>query len=173
MKTPASIARHPIHPMLIVIPIGLWIFSLVADIIVHVSGDEAVQTLWFTLAYYTMAGGLVGALVAAFPGLIDFLSMSPGRIRKLATMHMALNLTVVVLYAVNLWLRTTSPPSADLGFALSLLAVVLLGFSGWIGGEMVHVHGVGVSAPASDVVEPAPRVATERGGRSGSQLGST
>ena len=173
MQTPASIARHPIHPMLIVLPIGLWVFSLVCDIVVHVSSDETVQTLWFALAYYTMAGGLVGALLAAVPGLIDFLSLSPGRIKKLATMHMALNLAVVALYAVNLWLRTTSPPSADLGFALSLLAVVLLGFSGWVGGEMVHVHGVGVSAANAGVAEPPARTEAVRGGRSASRLGST
>ena len=173
MQTPASIARHPIHPMLIVLPIGLWIFSLVADIVVHVSSDETVQTLWFTLAYYTMAGGLVGALLAAVPGLIDFLSMSPGRIKTLATMHLALNLTVVALYAVNLWLRTTSPPSADLGFALSLFAVVLLGFSGWIGGEMVHVHGVGVSTAGAGVTEPPSRTEAVRGRGPGSRLGST
>ena len=173
MQTPASIARHPIHPMLIVFPIGLWIFSLVGDVVVHVSSDETVQALWSTLSYYTMAGGLVGALLAAVPGLIDFLSMSTGRIKKLATMHMALNLTVVALYAVNLWLRTTSPPSADFGFALSLLAVVLLGISGWIGGEMVHVHGVGVSTAPADVAETPNRAEAVRGRATGSRLGPT
>ena len=172
MQTPASIARHPIHPMLVVFPIALWIFSLVGDIVVHVSKDEAVQTLWFTLSYYTMAGGLVGAALAAIPGLIDFLSMSPGTIRKLATTHFAINLTVVVLYAINLWLRTTSPPSADIGFGLSLLGVVMLGVSGWIGAEMVHVHGVGVSVAETGAVESPARTEASRGGRTGSRLGS-
>jgi uncharacterized membrane protein len=173
MQTPASIARHPIHPMLIVFPIGLWIFSLIGDIIVHVSSDETIQALWFTLSYYTMAGGLVGAALAAIPGLIDYLSMSAGPIRKLATMHAAINVTVVVLYAINLWLRTTSPPSADLGFGLSLIGVAMLAVSGWLGGEMVHVHGVSVSAGEAGTTEIPARTEALGGGRTGSRLGST
>ncbi len=146
METPASIARHPIHPMLITIPIGLWVFSLVSDLIVLVSTVEEVKILWFTLAYYTMAGGLFGALAAAIPGLFDFLSLTDRRIRKLAATHMTINLIVVALYAINLWLRTAMPPSFDIGMGLSLLGVALLAISGWIGGEMVHVHRVGVAS---------------------------
>ncbi len=171
MRTPASIAGHPIHPMLITIPIGLWIFSLVSDVIVHVSDVEDVQVLWFTLAYYTMAGGLVGALLAAIPGLIDFLSMEQPPIRKLAATHMAINLTVVALYAVNLWLRTSQPPSADVGFGLSVLGVVLLGISGWIGAEMVHVHRIGVAEPGETMAKT--EVARDERGRPGPRLGST
>ena len=33
MRAPASISKHPIHPILIVFPVGLWIFSLVCDLI--------------------------------------------------------------------------------------------------------------------------------------------
>jgi len=171
MRTPASIAGHPIHPMLITIPIGLWIFSLVSDVIVHVSDVEDVQVLWFTLAYYTMAGGLVGALLAAIPGLIDLLSMERPPIRKLALTHMAINLTVVALYAVNLWLRTAQPPSANIGFGLSVLGVVLLVISGWIGAEMVHVHRIGVTEPGEAMGKT--EVARDEHGRPGSRLGPT
>ena len=55
MHTPASIAKHPIHPMLIVFPIGLWVFSLVCDIVFRITD----RTLWNDIAFYTMAGGLV------------------------------------------------------------------------------------------------------------------
>ena len=114
MRTPASIAGHPIHPMLVPIPIGLWIFSLTCDL-VHAggSGDPA----WATVALYTMGGGIVGALLAALPGLIDLLSLPPGP-RKAAIAHMTINLTVVALYAVNLWLRLPA-----LGLALGLRAL--------------------------------------------------
>ena len=158
MKTPASIGGHPIHPMLITIPIGLWIFSLVSDLVVFFSRVEDTQELWFALAYYTMAGGLFGAVMAAIPGLVDFVSMTDRRIRRLAATHMTINLTVVALYAVNLWLRTAMPPSADIGLGLSLLGVLLIGISGWIGAEMVHVHGVGVldATDMAAVTEPAP-----------------
>ena len=173
MRTPASIAGHPIHPMLITLPIGLWIFSLVCDSVVFFSHTEATQILWFALAYYTMAGGLVGALLAAIPGLIDFLSIERPPIRKLAATHMAINLTVVALYAVNLWLRTSVPPSADIGFGLSILGVVLIIISGWIGAEMVHVHGIGVSMPGEATPAAKTEVARDERPHSGSRLGST
>src|SRR5690348_7249457 len=75
MQTPASIARHPIHPMLVPIPIGLWIFSFVCDLF-HAGGATA--EAWTTVAFYTMAGGIIGALLAALPGLIDLLSLPEG-----------------------------------------------------------------------------------------------
>src|SRR3954463_7843294 len=95
MQTPASIARHPIHPMLVPIPIGLWIFSFVCDL-AFVLGAGA--THWATLSYYTMIGGLLGALVAAIPGLIDLISLK-GAPKKIALAHMGLNVTVVIVYA--------------------------------------------------------------------------
>ena len=64
MRTPARIMDHPIHPMLIPFPIGLWVFSLAADVTYRVGGDP----IWLTMAYWTMLGGTIGALVAAVPG---------------------------------------------------------------------------------------------------------
>ena len=145
METPASIARHPLHPMLICLPIGLWFFSLVCDVIVYFSDSEDVEMLWFTLGYYALAVGLAGALAAAIPGLIDYRSLTKPRHRVLATRHLALNLVVVTLYAINLWLRSADPPAFELAMGLSLLGMGLIAVSGWIGGELVHVHGVGVA----------------------------
>jgi uncharacterized membrane protein len=68
MGTPASIGKHPVHPMLMVFPIGLWIFSLIFDAI---GLSVATPGVWFTVALYAMVGGLIGALAAAVPGLID------------------------------------------------------------------------------------------------------
>ena len=101
MRTPTSVARHPIHPMLVPLPIGLWIFSFVCDLI-FVFGSGA--PVWKTVALYTMVGGIVGALLAALPGLIDLLSLPPGP-RTTAIMHMSINLTIVVLFVINAWLR--------------------------------------------------------------------
>ena len=63
MRTPAQVAKHPIHPMLVPIPIGLWIFSFVCDL-TFVLGTGV--SLWYTLSFWTMIGGLVGAVIAAF-----------------------------------------------------------------------------------------------------------
>ncbi|MFL6663845.1 MAG: DUF2231 domain-containing protein [Rhizobacter sp.] len=142
MKTPANIAKHPIHPMLITIPIGLWVCSLVCDI-VRASGSD--NENWPIVALYTMVGGIAGALVAAIPGFIDMLSLQGG-LKRVALTHMAINLTVVALYLVNVWMRTTGGDSSAT-LLLSVVAIALLVASGWLGGKLVYVHGVAVDEP--------------------------
>lgn len=141
MRTPASIAGHPIHPMLVPLAIGLWIFSLVCDLIHMRAGADPV---WSTVAFYTMGGGIVGALLAAVPGLIDLLSL-PEPVRKTAIVHMSINLVVVALFAVNFWLRMRAPGNPGGLVWLSLVSVGLLAVSGWLGGKLVFEHGVAVS----------------------------
>jgi len=147
MRTPASISNHPIHPMLIVFPIGLWVFSLACDLI-RLAG--APGDAWITVAYYSMVGGFIGALCAAVPGLIDLIYYKGGAapVKKIALTHMTINLIVVALYAINIWLRASAPSvkgaSISTPVLLSILGVALLCVSGWLGGQMVHVYGVGV-----------------------------
>jgi uncharacterized membrane protein len=133
--------------MLIVFPIGLWIFSLVCDLI-HLAGASG--DAWWTVAFYSMVGGLIGALCAAVPGFIDLLYYKGGTppVKKIALTHMAINLIVVVLYAINIWLRAGEPTKLGTAMStpvlLSIIGVALLFVSGWLGGQMVHVYGVGV-----------------------------
>lgn len=148
MRTPASIAKHPIHPMLVPIPIGLWLFSLVSDLVFRFGGGAEV---WQTMAFYTMIGGVLGALLAAIPGVIDMLSLSSYP-RRTALTHMAINLTVVGLYVINIFVRLGNPQNADLPLWLSVIGVALLGVSGWLGGKMVYEQRVAVDdgqAPAT------------------------
>jgi uncharacterized membrane protein len=99
-----------------------------------------------------VAGGIVGALAAAIPGFIDLLSLPPEP-RKTALVHMAINLTVVVLYVINFWFRTKTPDNPD-GFVwLSLLTILMLLVSGWLGGRMVYILGVAVT-PVSEPRRP-------------------
>ncbi|MGH8800441.1 MAG: DUF2231 domain-containing protein [Casimicrobiaceae bacterium] len=141
MRTPASVAGHPLHAMLIVFPAGLLIFSLICDLISLGSANAAT---WATVALYTMAGGFIGALVAAVPGLIDLLSLTDPRVKKIAITHMSINLVVVVLFAINLWMRHNGAGNTGTPLILSIVAILMLAVSGWLGGEMVHRHGVGV-----------------------------
>jgi uncharacterized membrane protein len=143
MRTPASVAKHPIHPMLVPIPIGLWIFSFVCDL-TFVLGSGV--SLWFTLSFWTMIGGLVGALVAAVPGFIDMLSLT-AQPKRLALTHMALNATIILLYAINIGTRIQGASIAGAPLILSVVGIVLLAVSGWLGGQMVYVHRVGVEEP--------------------------
>lgn len=143
MRTPASIGKHPIHPMLVTFPIGLWIFSLVCDLI---GLGVAQPAVWSTVAFYAMVGGIIGALAAAVPGFIDLLYYKGGAppVKKIALTHMAINLCVVLLYAVNIGLRIDGGPITMTPIILSIIGVCAIGVSGWLGGQMVHVYGVGV-----------------------------
>lgn len=144
MRTPANIAGHPIHPMLVTLPIGLWVFSFVCDLC-FAFGTGSPE--WKVVALYTMGGGIAGALLAAIPGLIDLLSLPPEP-RKTALVHMAINLSIVVIYAVNFWLRLSTPTAAGWVW-LSLLTILMLLVSGWLGGKLVYLSGVAVSAGES------------------------
>jgi uncharacterized membrane protein len=141
MRTPANIAGHPIHPMLVTIPIGLWVFSLVADLVALRSANAAT---WSTVAFYAMVGGVIGALAAALPGLIDLLSLKDKAIKKTALIHMTLNLTIVALYVINAWTRAQGSVAPNVSLGLSVLAIAMLLVSGWLGGKMVYLAGVGV-----------------------------
>ena len=138
-QTPARIGKHPIHPMLVVLPLGLWIAALAFDIVFAVTGNP----LWRTLAFWNIAAGIIGALLAAIPGFVDYFDME-GRARRIATYHMILNLAAVVLFAVNWYIRTRVAADSWWPLALSIIGVVGVIVSGWLGGEMVYVERVGV-----------------------------
>jgi uncharacterized membrane protein len=141
MRTPASIAGHPIHPMLVPIAIGGFLLSFVFDVVCLATGAP---DPWATVAYYTMVGGIVGALAAAIFGFVDMLSLPAGHTKHVALTHMAINLVVVALYACNAWMRHDQHAVGGTPFAMSLLAIGLLVVSGWLGGKMVYEAGVGV-----------------------------
>lgn len=139
MTTRASIAGHPLHPMLVNIPIGLWVFSLVCDF-VYVGTDDA---RWAVTAYFTLGGGVIGALLAAVPGLIDLLGLHDPRAVRVGMYHLVLNLGIVALQAVNFWLRMGDGGDvAVLPRAISIVAVAALVISGWLGWHLVHIFGV-------------------------------
>jgi uncharacterized membrane protein len=139
MKTPASLGGHPIHAILVAIPIGLWIFALVADIAAAATGNPQ----WLTVAFYTMGGGVAGALLAAIPGLIDLLSLRGSAAARTGIIHMSANLLAVAVFAVNFFMRW-GPDDHHGPLLLTLLGVAIIGFSGWLGGQLVYEHGVGV-----------------------------
>ncbi len=141
METPAKIKHHPIHPILVAMPIGLWVFSLFSDIVYYVKWGGPV---WASVAYFTLAGGIVTALMAAVPGFIDLLSITEPKLRKIGIIHMIMNLVVVAIYVVDLFLRRDGRTDA-LPIILSAIGVLLLAVSGWLGAELVHHYGVTVA----------------------------
>ena len=149
-RSTARIGGHPIHPMLVPFPIVFFVSAFVTDLI-YLDGRDPV---WASASYWLLVAGLVGAALAAVAGLVDFLGDQ--RIRKLGTAkaHMIGNVTAVVLEAVNLYLRTgdNALPIAGLGVILSGVVVAILLVTGWLGGELVFRHGVGVDhGPEAEV----------------------
>jgi uncharacterized membrane protein len=142
MRTPASIAGHPIHPMIVPIAIGGFVLSFIFDIVCKATGN---LDPWATVAYYTMIGGIVGALAAAVFGAVDLFSLPAGYTKKVGLTHMAINLAVVVLYIFNAGMRHAEVNPGGTPFVLSLIGIAMLSVSGWLGGKMVYEAGVGVS----------------------------
>jgi uncharacterized membrane protein len=148
MASPASIGGHPIHPMIIPFPIALWVFSLVADVIYLWRGNPVWKD-W--IAFYALLAGTIAAAAAAVPGLIDWLSLTDKAVVKIANWHARLNVIALLIFAGSFYLRTTSGASLVGGshtipLALSVLGVVLITISGWLGGELVFKHGVAVGS---------------------------
>lgn len=147
MASPASIKKHPIHPMLIVFPIGLWVFSIVSQIL----GQGSRRRFpWRITARHTLAGGIVGATLAAVPGFIDYLSLKQPKVKKTATWHLILNVTALGLFTAA-WARMghghCCRRHSGGAFLLSLLGLAVLTVSGWLGGDLVYVHRVAVEPP--------------------------
>src|SRR6266567_331534 len=116
MSSPASLKNHPIHPMLVALPIGLWIFALICDVVFATGG----AAIWNTVALYCVAAGIVGALLAAIPGFIDYLSIDEAAMKRIGTYHLLLNLGAVVLFGINLWLRFRLPENSRIPLLLSI-----------------------------------------------------
>jgi uncharacterized membrane protein len=139
---------HPFHPILVTVPIGAWISSLVFDIASHRIADPMFLTEG---SVWLIAIGIIGALAAAMVGFLDLFAIPPGtRAHRTALVHMSLNLTVTGAYAANfLWRRTTYDDSSVVAFGplmLSAVSLVVLAASGYLGGKLAYRFGVRVAA---------------------------
>jgi uncharacterized membrane protein len=143
-KSTASIAGHPIHPMLIPFPIVFFVTAFVTDLAYWQTGDAR----WATASLWLLGAGVLMALLAALAGFTDFLG--DARIRDLsdAWQHMIGNLIAVMLALINWYIRYRSGAAAGVfpwGIWISFITVLLLLFNGWKGWELVYRHRVGIS----------------------------
>jgi uncharacterized membrane protein len=137
---------HPFHPILVTVPIGAWVASLVFDIASRVSDDDA--EMFAEGAYWLIALGILGALAAAIFGLLDLLTIPRGTAAfRTGLTHMALNLAVVVIFLVNFLVRKSDGYESvkPLHLILTIVALALLGASGWLGGKLAYRYGVRVA----------------------------
>ncbi|MES2901232.1 MAG: DUF2231 domain-containing protein [Pseudomonadota bacterium] len=137
----STFAGHPLHPMLIVAPAALLPFGFVMDALERATGKDS----YANAAYYGLAGGLGGGLVAAAAGFADYLAISPGTpVKRTANMHALLNTGALACTAANLALRSRQPAHRGGSLALSAIAAVGVLVSGWFGGRMVYEQGMRV-----------------------------
>jgi uncharacterized membrane protein len=110
MKSRAAIAGHPLHPIFVAIPIGLWSLAPICDLIYLCGWGD---TSWKTAAFYCVGGGLLGAVPAIITGLIDFPIVQGAAARLIAKFHLAFNsvVSLVFLAASDFAIRSSKPPS--------------------------------------------------------------
>lgn len=141
---------HPFHPILVTVPIGAWVASLVFDLASRWAGEAEV---FVKGSFWLIGVGVLGALAAAVFGLLDLLTIPRGTPAfRTGLTHMALNLTVVALYAVSFALRRDHLAEGDVtvvAFVCSVVALALLGLSGWLGGKLAYHYGVRVADEAT------------------------
>ncbi len=160
MESRAKFLGHPIHPMLIVFPLGLFITSVIFDVIYLANGNTTLPTI----SYYNILAGIGFGLLAAIFGFRDWLAIPAGtRAKEVGGMHGIGNVVVVLLMGLSWLIRANSAnfiPST-LGFILSFAGVGLGAVTAWLGGELVDRLGVGVDrgahldAPSSLSGQPA------------------
>jgi uncharacterized membrane protein len=142
-RSTAMIAGHPIHPMLIPFPIAFFTGTFVCDLVYWQTSSAA----WAAATLWLLGAGLVMAALAAVMGLIDV--FGDQQIRQLSTVwwHASANVLLVLIECFNLFIRYQQGPAAVIpnGLSLSLIAVLLLLFSGWKGGDLVFRGRVGVA----------------------------
>src|SRR5262245_42762039 len=146
MESRAKLFGHPVHPMLIVFPLGLLGMAVIFDIISMATANG----YWSEISFWMIAAGVITGLLAAPFGLIDWLAIPAAtRAKRIGALHGGGNVVVLLLFAAGWWLRMDSPrtpgvPALVLSFAGLGLALV----TGWLGGELVDRLSVGVDEGA-------------------------
>jgi uncharacterized membrane protein len=147
-KRPRSVIAgpygHPFHATVVTIPIGAWTAAVVFDIaaLLGAAPDAlSVGALWLVVI------GVIGGLIAAVFGLLDFSQLPSGtKVRRTAVYHLAFNSTALVLFIVSAIVRAGDPDEPSVaGFVLALIGILVVGVSGFLGGELAYRHGVRVA----------------------------
>lgn len=143
MRSKASIAGHPLHPTLVALPIGPYVWAFICSIVYLATADH----LWYAMSLWTSVIAIITALLAAIPGFVDYFTMAQhSAARRIATTHMVLNLLTLVLFFIAAMMMRQDRAVGSYGgpFVLQLIGIVSLLITGWLGGEMVYRHHLAV-----------------------------
>lgn len=138
----ATVARHPIHPMLVPVPIACFVGALLTDITYYATAEM----MWADFSAWLVTVGFIVGVLAALAGLTDFLSNPLIRAQAPAWPHALGNLLVLVVAFFNVLVHTRDGWTSvvPVGLTLSVITVLILPITGWLGWSMVYRHGVGV-----------------------------
>jgi uncharacterized membrane protein len=142
MESKVKFAGHPVHPMLVVFPLGLLATAVIFDIIFLVSGNN----IWTLVAYYMIGAGAITGVAAAAFGWLDWFAIPPRtRAKRVGLWHGSGNVLVLALFILSWVLRRDNPEVPPTGAIVAgLLGMVLAIITAWLGGELVDRLGVGV-----------------------------
>ena len=141
-RSTAQVAGHPIHPMLVPIPITCFVGTLVTDIAYW----RTANMQWANFSSWLLTAGLIVALLAVIAGFIDFLGERRIRDLRAVYIHAGGNAIALVLAIFNAFVHSRDGYTSVVpaGLILSALTVVILLVTGWMGWELVYRHRVGV-----------------------------
>ena len=166
MEARAKFLGHPIHQMLIVLPLGLLSGVVLFDVVHLLAGGDQ----WAIVSYWLIPAGVISGLIAAVFGLLDWMKIPHGtRAKRVGLQHAIGNVIVLVLFAASWVMRgdAATDPGA-LALVLSFAGGGLSLVTGWLGGELVDRHAVGVDdgahldSPSSLSGSPASEHASAR-----------
>ena len=127
MESRAKLFGHPIHPMLIPFPLALLTTAVIFDVIHLITGTS----LWAEIGYWNIAAGVIGGIVAAGFGLIDWLAIpTRTRAKMVGLWHGLGNLVVVVLFGASWLIRIDEPGNPGVVVIVELVAVGLATVTG-------------------------------------------
>ncbi len=154
IESTARLAGHPLHPMLVAFPIASVVLALVADI----AYLSTLDPFWARGAFWLLVIAFISGLLAAMAGLTDFLTIRPVRRLNAAWAHVFGNAGALVLVFINLAVRWGDPAAgvASGGLVLSIVTVLVLLVTGWLGGSLVYAYHLGaMDTPSAG--EEAPK----------------
>ena len=166
MESRVKLFGHPVHPMLIVFPLGLFATAVIFDILYLSTGNRLLPTA----SFYMIAAGVLGGLLAAIFGFIDWSALpNHTRAKNIGLWHGLGNFVIVLLFAGSWLLRRDNVDFAPDGLALTLsfVATAMALVTAWIGGELVYRLGVGVDPGANvnapnSIAQPSASAATTK-----------
>lgn len=148
MESRVKIMGHPVHPMLVMFPVALFVTAVIFDVIDILGGPRFLGEV----AYWNIVVGLIGGVFAAAAGAVDLRAIPRHtRAKRIGVAHALTNSAVIVLFAAVWAVRMAADQRTAGGalIAIEIVAIVGAGLGAWFGGELVDRLGVGVDPDAN------------------------